>query len=206
MRSEVLTMNLHRDTYLEYRRIIDANDLLPESYFWEFVYDLYGSSQSSAVRRLVDPHSDGVSLRRLMTEVEESCRLVTLEYFLGMYPSEDGQLIAQAERWWRRSFAGGAGDHVDPEIVSADLNDLITATTEVAQYVDRHLAHSDARPVRPDLLPTLSDAHESIDVISRLFQRYHLLITGDAVAVHPQVLGDWRAVFRQAWTADADDE
>jgi hypothetical protein len=124
----------------------------------------------------------------------------------GHDPSEDGQLIAQAERWWRRSFAGGAGDHVDPEIVSADLNDLITATTEVAQYVDRHLAHSDARPVRPDLLPTLSDAHESIDVISRLFQRYHLLITGDAVAVHPQVLGDWRAVFRQAWTADADDE
>lgn len=199
MRSEVLTAHLHRDVWKQTRAVIDANDSLPPSYWWDFISDLYASTQASAVRRLVDRGSDGVSLRRLIAEVEGSCHLVTLDYFIGMYPPENHQRVAQAHRWWRRWFAGEVGDHVCPTIVSADLNELETTTAELRRYVDQYVAHTDPRATRPDQIPTLNDVHKAIELIGTLYQRYYLLITGNATGVTPQIQGDWMAVFRQPW-------
>ena len=68
MRNEILTMHLHRSFWQQTRDIINANPRLPSSSWWDFISDLYDVSQASAVRRLVDPHDNGVSLRRILTK------------------------------------------------------------------------------------------------------------------------------------------
>ncbi len=53
MLNEVLTMHLHRRVWQQARAITDANPTLPPSYWWDFMSDVYGYSQASAVSRLV---------------------------------------------------------------------------------------------------------------------------------------------------------
>lgn len=199
MRNEVLTIHLHRAFWRQTRNIIDANETLPPSSWWEFIFDLYGSSQASAVRRLVDPHDNGVSLRRVLAEMQQDYRLLTFDYFIGLYPPRPTSLASQATDWWREHFADDEDAHVDPSIVAGDLEDLVSTTAPVVAHVDRHIAHSDARPVRPNDLATLEEVHKSIDVIGSLFQRYYKLLTGGTPTLTPHILDNWQAIFRQPW-------
>ena len=199
MLNEVLTMHLHRRVWQQARAITDANPTLPPSYWWDFMSDVYGYSQASAVRRLVDPQKDGVSLRRVLAEMTDDCHLVTFDYFMGLYPTQEAQRAAGAADWWREHFAGVVDTHVDRTIVQTDLDHIVAATAQVVAYVDRHVAHSDPRPVRLDQLPTFTDVHEAIDVIGTLFERYQMLLTGSSTPLTPVIPDDWRAVFRQPW-------
>jgi hypothetical protein len=92
MRNEILTMNLHRSFWQQTQGIIVANETLPPSSWWEFISDLYGSSQASAVRRLVDPHDNGVSLRRMLDEMMQEPHLLTFDYFIGLIPPQPPSL------------------------------------------------------------------------------------------------------------------
>ncbi len=199
MRNEILTMHLHRAFWEQTRDIIDANGALPESSWWEFIFDLYGSSQASAVRRLVDPHDNGVSLRRVLAEMQQDYRLLTFDYFIGLHPADMTSFVADAADWWREHFAGEDDAHVNPAVVEADLNQLVSTTAPVVGHVDRHIAHSDSRPVRPNDLATLREVHESIDVIGSLFQRYYRLLAGGTPTLTPLIQDNWRAIFRQPW-------
>jgi hypothetical protein len=199
MRNEVLTMHLHRAYWQQTREIIEANDTLPDSSWWEFLSDVYGSSQASAVRRLVDPHDNGVSLQRVLDEMTQEPHLLTFDYFIGLYPAGPTSLVTDAMDWWHEHFAGEANTHVDPAIVDADRNQLVSATAPVVDHVDRHIAHSDPRLMRPDALATLGDVHNSIDEIGSLFRRHSKLLVGGAPVLTPHILDNWQAIFRQPW-------
>jgi hypothetical protein len=200
MRNEILTMNLHRSFWQQTREIIVANETLPPSSWWEFISDLYGSSQASAVRRLVDPHDNGVSLRRVLDEMMQEPHLLTFHYFIGLIPPQPPSLVPRMRAWWRDHFAGDVDTHIDPAIVSADLDELTTTTAPVVAHVDRHIAHSDPRPVRPGQLATLAEVHASIDAIGSLFQRYRTLLTGHTGGgLTPVIMDNWQAIFRQPW-------
>ena len=101
--------------------------------------------------------------------------------------------------WWREHFAGDVDTHVDPAIVQADLAQLLNTSAAVVAHVDRHVAHSDPRDIRPDQLATLADVHASIDEIGSLFQRYYTLLTGGSAGLTPEILDNWQAIFRQPW-------
>ena len=199
MRNEILTLHLHRAFWQQTRNIIDANQTLPPSSWWEFISDLYGSSQASAVRRVVDPHDNGVSLRRVLAEMRQDYRLLTFDYFIGLYPANRTSLVAHATDWWHEQFAGENDTHVDPAIVEADLNQLVSTTAPVVAHVDRHIAHSDPRPIQPNDLATLGEVHDSIDVIGSLFQRYYTLLSGGSTGLTPVIADNWQAIFRQPW-------
>jgi hypothetical protein len=201
MRNEVMTMHLHRRFWEQTRDIIDANETLPPSSWWEFIFDLYGSSQASAVRRLVDSHDNGVSLRRVLDEMKQQPHLLTFDYFIGLFPAERPGLVPRMTTCWDEHFAGDVGRHIAQAVVEADLDQLLSTTAQVVAHVDRHLAHSDPRPIRPDQLATLGEVHASIDVIGSLFQRYYMLLTGGSAALTPVIVDNWQAIFRQPWIA-----
>jgi hypothetical protein len=95
-------------------------------------------------------------------------------------------------------FAGEVGDHLDPGIVGADLNELRETSKTVEKYVDRYIAHTDRKGLKTP--PTFGDIDKAIDAIGDLFRKYALLLTGESWAtLEPIAQHDWLAIFRQAW-------
>jgi len=198
----VLTMYLHRYVSNEVGRILEDNEQqLPESYWWEFMRDTYGTTQAVAVRRQADTHKDVASLGKLIEEIGCDASRITRDFWLGLWNFDDdrfGVKRAMAEQAWAEHYGGGVGRHLDPAIPEADLDALSTGAAKVKRYVDKHVAH--AEPVSAEVTLTLGEVHDAIDVIGHLFKKYYNLLTaGSYVELEPAIQDDWKAVFRVPW-------
>ena len=197
IRSQVLTMHLHRHAYQEVGAILDANAELPPSYFIEFMQDNYATTQSIAVRRQAESRARVRTLGRLLAEVEQDASRLTREFWLGLW-SNDAVDLGFAQRAWDGRFAGGVGDHLDPAVPRGDLEALSDAAAAVTGYVDEYIAHSDARASAA--LPTFSELHAAVDMIGELFAKYVNLLTASSYAtLVPAFQHDWKAIFRVPW-------
>lgn len=200
IRSNVLTMHLHRDVWRRTSEIITENDELPASYWWEFMSDVYSNSQVIAVRRQVDLDPRVSSLAMLISEIKENPELVSKSLWLSHWEGDDDP-GGRAMRGWESAYAGDVGDHLDPAIPHSDLARLDSAGEAVRKFANKHVAHSQAYAKAPTVTLTLKDVHDAIDVIGELFAKYYEMLTaGSYVQLVPQIQGgDWTAVFRQAW-------
>jgi hypothetical protein len=200
--SNVLTMYLHRYAWQEVGKILEDNEpQLPESDWWEFMRDTYGTTQAVAVRRQADRHRDAASLGKLIEEIRDDADRLTRDFWLGLWTFDDDRLgikRATAEKAWHEHYGGSVGTHLDPAIPTADLDALATGAGKVKRYVDKHVAHADA--VSPEVTLTFGDVHDAIDVIGTLFRKYYNLFTGGSyVELEPAMQDDWKAVFRVPW-------
>ena len=110
---------------------------------------------------------------------------------------------------WAKTFGGEVGNHIDPAVVGADLTELRQGSRKVKHYVNKHVAHFDeggvgGRPKAPGKkeieLPTLNEVHDAIDLVGRLFRKYHALFTAaDVIELTPVLQHDWKAVFQMQW-------
>ncbi len=202
IRSNVLTMYLHRDTWQELAKVIEDHGSLPDSYFWEYYRDIYAANQAMAVRRQADTDHRAASLGRLLVEVGDAAELITRDFWLELWrkPDEDPYWVQVAEKQWCEHFAGDVGDHLDPSVPARQLAELQSAAEAIKGYADRHVAHTDTRAVGTEVTFTLNDVHVPIDVIGQLFRRYNSLFTASDYAVMvPAIQHDWLAPFRQPW-------
>jgi hypothetical protein len=195
IRAEVLGMNNHRAIYKEVGRVITEHGDLPPSQFFVFLADTYAATQAIAVRRQAEVDTRVISLGTLLDEIADDPQRLSRERFLSHYDSYDR---AQGEAEWNERFAGNVGDHVDPDLVRADLEELRSGTEKTKDLVDKHLAHTDKKPLKNP--PTFEELHEAIDTINEQFQRYVLLITVSSYAtLVPVPQYDWLAIFREPW-------
>jgi hypothetical protein len=197
--NNVLTMHLQRATWREVVEILQANGQLPDSYWWEFMRDTYGTRQAVAVRRQADTHRDVASLGKLIEEIQDEPTRITRDFWIGLWEEPNPLDQHLAEQTWSQQYAGGTGTHIDPSIPAADFDALTAAAASVKDYVDEHLAHAEAVPTTVTL--TLQDIHDAIDVSGDLFRRYYLLFTAIDILlpVAPAIQHNWKAVFTQPW-------
>lgn len=201
---EVMSMNLHRETYLTVGKIVDENEELPDSYFLEYLQDTYAATQAVAVRRQAETRPDVISLGRLLREISDDAGRVTRSFFVGLWDDDDPREVvaamrrAEAEAIFDEKFAGDAGGHLDPAIARRDLEALAATAESLKTFVDKHLAHADARP--GDSLPTFEQLHAAVDQIGEFYARYLLLLTAAGITtLVPIIQEDWLAIFRQPW-------
>jgi hypothetical protein len=71
IQGNVHTMHLHRHAWRTVAHMLDENGPLPESYWWEFMFDTYATTQAIAVRRQADRHPDAASLRNLVVKSQK---------------------------------------------------------------------------------------------------------------------------------------
>jgi hypothetical protein len=220
--ADVFSMHLHRFAWKRIEEIAQANPVLrdTESYMWEFMFDTYSRTQAAAVRRQADIDSQAASLGRLICEVAETPELISRNFWLGHWSlDEDADLRPRAERAWTDQYGGEVGDHLDPAIPEGDLTVLREGSKRVKDYVDQHVAHMDARTIGgrvepPDAptktgggLPTLSEVHDAIDLVGRLFTKYGNMLTAATWAeLTPALQHDWEAVFRVPWIAPGSED
>ena len=200
IKDNVLTMYLHRDTWREVSKIIEDNGQLPDSYWWQFMWDTYAVTQAVAVRREADIHKDVASLGKLIQEIRDDPSRITREFWIGLWDTDDELMLRRAQQGWTKQYAGSMGTHLDPAIPSADSDALTAVASKVKAYVDRHVAHADASAASAGVTVTLSEVHDAIDVVGDLFKRYYNLLTASSYgSLVPLIQHNWKAVFREPW-------
>jgi AbiU2 len=196
IRAEVLGMNNQRAIYEEVGRIVKENGELPPSHFFNFLRDTYGATQALAVRRQAEVGTRVISLATLLAEIAGDPERLSREWFLSHYDS-----YARAEVGvpvWAEKFGGNVGDHVDPDLVRADLGELRGGTAKTKDLVDKHLAHTDKKPLKNP--PTFKELHDAVETVNKQFQKYVLLLTVSSYAtLVPVAQYDWLAIFREPW-------
>ena len=201
IKSNVLTMHLHRHAWRKVAEILEDNPGLPESYWWEFMRDTYATTQAIAVRRQADRHPDAASLGKLIEQIRDDAARVTRDFWVGLWDEPEPLDVRFAERVWAEQYGGVVGHHLDPAIPTSDLDALAGAATAVKAYVDKHVAHADASAVSVAVTLTLKEVHDAVDVIGHLFKKYYNLLTASSyIDLVPVVQSDWTAVFRTPWS------
>ena len=73
------------------------------------------------------------------------------------------------------------------------------ALSRIEQYADRRIAHFDKRePARP--FPTFSDLSDAVKALEKIVILYWRLLKGPSMSTMlPEILFDWKDVFRFAW-------
>lgn len=215
---DIFGMHLQRQTWDRLAELIRENDQLngSVSYFWEFLFETYSKTQATAVRRQADTDVQAASLGRVMLEMSETSEILTREFWLGQwsYDDDDDYWRQVAEKQWTENFGGG--DHIEPTVPIADLEALRTGSERVKEYVDRNVAHMDARTVRrrsgrpegeapdaPERLASeleLDEVHEAIDLVGRMFVKYSGLLTAASwVELTPVIQHNWERIFEVPW-------
>ncbi|MGZ3392393.1 MAG: hypothetical protein ACXVCF_22770, partial [Isosphaeraceae bacterium] len=145
IKNGVITLYHHRQIWREVGAIIKENGNLPDSVFWQYHRDLYAITQAIAIRRQADLHPDVASLAKLLVEVRDNPEPVTPAFWLSLWDDPDDEMFAK--RQWDKDYGGEVGDHLDPAMPAADYEELMEAGASVKNYVDKHVAHADQRPV-----------------------------------------------------------
>ena len=112
--------------------MIKANPKLHKpSAFYGFLGNAYASLGLTAVRRLTKAQKDSVSLTRLLEEIKDYPAIVNRERCVSLFNGGTiSESIAGGE--FDRICGGTTGEHIDPTVVQAELDEIAkrTATLE----------------------------------------------------------------------------
>ena len=200
IKAEVIHMHHHLSVWRRVSDMLAANPSLPDSYWWEFMFETYAMTQASAVRRQADKRKDVNSLMRLIMDVCRGATAVTRKWWVDTLWTPAQPLEKEAERQWTTYFGGNVGEHLDPAIPKKDAVELEAAAANVKQYVDNHVAHTSIAPVQPTVTLQLAEVHDAMETVDRLFRRYYSLLTCSSfITTTPVEQDDFFAVFRVPW-------
>jgi hypothetical protein len=140
-----------------------------------------------------------ISLGTLLGEIVADPARLTRDWYLATFDADDQHYAAEV--WQNGWFAGPSWQHVNPGPVRDDLSQLAAVSDQVREYVNRHLAHHDRRPLSQ--LPTFADLNSAIDTIGDLARKYAALLTNtDWITLVPVIQYNWLAVFQEPWIKD----
>jgi hypothetical protein len=196
IKQQVYSAMESRLIYRETSEIIQANITLPkESAFYGRLQLWYAESALMAVRRQAKIDSQAISLARLMREIQQSPELINREYWVSLFK---GYVIEDLADGMFDRIAGVGAAHIDPIGVEKDLADLRQLVATCETWADKRVAHFDTgHAPKP---PTYQELDDALDVIGRMLQKYHNMVTADAIAyTTPQILHNWKRVFEHAW-------
>ncbi len=121
--------------------MIKANPKLHKpSAFYGFLGNAYASLGLTAVRRLTKAQKDSVSLTRLLEEIKDYPAIVNRERCVSLFNGGTiSESIAGGE--FDRICGGTTGEHIDPTVVQAELDEIAKRTATLEKFVDRKVAH-----------------------------------------------------------------
>jgi hypothetical protein len=154
----------------------------------------YARSQGSAIRRQVEVRQDVISLARLIDSVWRYPTVLNRDRYTALHPDWARE---EAEFWFDR--LAGTDEFINPELPAEHMQELRDGTQVVRGWVNKAVAHADAKGRDA---PPLDELDASIKVIFGLFNLYEQLIRGTAV-LGDVVMPIWPVVFRVPWIEDS---
>lgn len=205
IRGEIEELVVAKHVFKETQSVIARNPRLRQpSSFYEFFAKAYASHAVAGLRRQIKIDIQSISFARLLEEMIATPSAFTRVYYVGLY--RNSVVANYADRDFEK-FALPSAPHINPDLVAIDLGNLLAQCAKCEEFADRRVAHRDRRP--PKQVPTYRDIDDCIDLLDRLYVKYHLLFTAEAMmddTLLPTWQYDWQQVFRVPWIADSGDD
>lgn len=185
-----------RLVFHEVSDIIAANPTIARGgAFIERLRIWYADHIIMAIRRQAKVDESAISLARLVKEIRAQPQLVGRDHWRALlrgYAVED-----LADGMFDR-LAGAGEPHVSSRIIDEDLAKLRELVRKCETWADKRVAHHDQRGA--PVAPTFNDVAAALDALSDMLIKYHVLVTGDAIAfTTPVIQYNWKAVFDIPW-------
>jgi hypothetical protein len=208
IQGEIYELLMLRYVFGETQKIIKANPKIQiDGYFYEWLAIAYSKTASVGVRRQLDCDSSVITLGRLLSEIQQSPTLLTLERFEGMYThgqsnrTKKQRMLYELQRRQAqkdfKQFSGKLMKHVNPALVCKDLILLSLVVEPIRKYVNKRVAHRDRKQFSS--IPTFPDLDKAIDSMFNTFKKYMLLLKAVQYDITIQPQWDWKDIFKTAW-------
>jgi hypothetical protein len=196
IRQDILELGENRATFREMLRIYDLNPTLAtNAYFFDWLAGNYATTMAVGIRRQRDTNPDSVSMARLLEDLQANAATVTRAWFVSTYAgSPMGDYRGNRDF---DTFAPGGGPCLDPAIVRQDYDALQTLAKPLKKYVDKRIAHHDAKG--HGVTATYAELDAALDEFRRLLQRYFLLLEQGALSPDVTIQMPWTDIFLTPW-------
>lgn len=198
---ELQDLVMAKREFAEVQNLIKCNPKLHQpSSFYNYLARTYVSHVSIGLRRQIKCDSQSISLALLLTEMIDSPATLSRKYYVGLY---EGSVVEEfADRDFDK-FAYPKADHINASLVCEDLARLRYATARCEEFADRRVAHRDKRELKE--LPTFNELDSCIEILDKLYVKYHLLFHASNMAsLLPVRQYDWKKIFREPWIPTVD--
>ena len=195
---EVQLLVLEAKMFWEVQDIIRNNPSIQKpSSFYHYLGSSYLSHALVGLRRQIKPNKDSISFVGLLEDIAQNPTELSLSY----YRSRRGELVILGIDVVKEEFSKYADPNrecVCPRKVTADLDELKKAAKACEEFADKRIAHRDRR--EPKVIPTYDQLDDCIDLLDRLYVKYHLLFFAEGmITLYPEPQYDWKAIFREPW-------
>jgi hypothetical protein len=187
--------------FWEVQKIIKANPKLQQTpgTFNHWMASNFVASAALAVRRQSDQDKDSVSLRRLLEELKLRPDLFSRTYFTSLYKNGPAEHLKKMADHDYDKHVGAGRSELDPVRIQQDIDLLTTKTNQIRHYVNKKLAHYDAKGLK-QTVPTFTDLEDTMRSMKELVQKYNLIMRATWIAdLLPTFQFDWTEVFRVTW-------
>lgn len=179
IQQDILELGENRAWFREVMRIYDLNPSLAENaYFFDRLIRNYATTMAVGIRRQRDTNPDSVSMARLLQDLQANATTVTRAWFASTYTRNPLGPVAGHRDF--DTFAPNGGPTLDPAIVQRDFDTLQNLAKPLKKYVDKQIAHHDAKG--RGVTATYGELDAALDELRRLLKRYFLLLRQGALS------------------------
>lgn len=190
IRDKITNLWEDRETYREFRHVIDQNANLDKSAgFFHLVHDMYVNHVLVSIRTFADKDLRAFSLYNLVEEIRDHADQLDRTWFVKRF----GRNRKIAEMQYRQQWNGKA--HISKHRVDRDLRSILRSCERIKKTVDKYLAHNDRR--KGVKLPTYGEIDAALDDLFAMVARYHGLIFNSHWGT-PATLSSHR-IYRVPW-------
>ena len=174
-----------------------ANPELAEGeFFWDNLKKNYASSMVLGITRQIDDKKEVESTTRFLMDLKKHHLQVTKEWYMSEYEKSPvlGREYGKSE--FEQNF--GVGDHLDANIVQADIDALRQSTAKIEDFRNKRVAHKNKdKTLVFDV--SFDDLSTALKELERIIKKYQILINQSGMELMPVIQYDWEKVYRIPW-------
>lgn len=193
--NNIETLLTSQHIYKTYLEIVKKNpEIQTPVDFHDWVRRNYASSVAIHIRRELDMGSDVISLKKLLTEIQNDPHLITKDWFTSLYKGSNAEGFAGGDF----EKVAGNGGTFNPEIATQDIKKLEDLGKHIKDYATYRIAHNIAKPITKD--PTYDDLDAFIKEYENIVKNYILLFAASGYSsLTPTWQYDWENIFTKPW-------
>ncbi len=182
--------------------------------FFAWIFRNYSVSFMIEIRRLVDERSNELNLYQLLSKIAENTQQITVDnYVRSFFPHDRNfskkrlsqyrkdRYYEDANKAFKEAF-GRTRIILMPRDIEKDKQIIKRVAKDIIEnFVSSHVVHLDKYTGKENLQAlTASLAHECLDDLIGIYNKYALLLRVDKVSLHKQTLVSlWDEPFRLPW-------
>ena len=160
------------------------------------------------VRRELDQQAGTENLRNLMLDIIEHPTVLTRARYKATWGQDNPYFSDISDRTFdkfipKRVEGNPSADYIDPVVVRADLDQIVSDAEKLREYAERTRAHRTPQSNISDASVTLDEMHKIIEDLRKTISKYYSLITlGVLTTWEPVAQFNTIAPFLYQWVND----